>query len=565
VSPSAARARDDERNLVWVRIDDFTPGAFDNSFISTAEPQLSAPLGACDAIETWCCAAIGKNLGLGPLPALVQTGVYPNAMPGSSTKAFLTGFAVNPGLNNVEDELILIFEADDGVTHYLYGFSDVPQIPAVNQFLNDTGTPQAGLFGSPYPTWTRMNTTGVNPSPVLVFPAAIGDSHGINGHLYVYPNLLAPGTFTVTDLIQPSGGGFTSVTGQVVCYGSRVICLVGKSYTWPVAGGINTNENLNFTDPPQTNNYLAQGDTLIDETPWGYGAFGTVSVGELMLLKKHGGGVIIYGDIDAITSAISMPGVQSVGDFVGRAGAGPLGLVYCSEQRGAWTWNGGNTAQKISQQLRDSFYDAFSATTIGSNNYGFYVEHWQDWILFSNNYLFDVDKGGWWQLYPGDGNGSGAVTGHTFFWYAEGQFGNTMYAAPLQFGTAGGLTKNWWYKFDAKTPAPHWQWVSLPIEVITNGDRVMDVRQITCELSDPSNSGNATATVTLNGTSIGTVPAGEIGLHPGPFRFNVGDAGRGIEHIDIQFNGDNAVSGSSPILHSIDIGYQPRAGVPVSN
>jgi hypothetical protein len=350
----------------------------------------------------------------------------------------------------------------------------------------------------------------------------------------------------------------------VICYASRVICLVGKSYAWPIGGGVNTNENINFTDPPQTDTYGNQGDILGTEAPWGYGAWGTMSVGELMLIKKNGGGLIIYGDIDAITSAISMPGVQSTGDIVGKAASTPAGLVYCSEERGAWIWNGGNTAQKISAQLRDSFYDATSATSIFSNNYGFSVAHWQDWILFSNNYLYNADTNSWWVLYPNDANGSGSVPGHTLFWWNEGRFGNTMYGAPLRFGTAAGLNKNWWYKFDSEVPAPHWQWVSLPIEVVPNSDRVLDVRQVVLELSDPSNSGTATATLSINGTTVGTTSTA-IGLHPRPFRFNIGDAGRRISHIDIQVNGDQPSSGSSPILHSINIGYELRASVAVQN
>jgi hypothetical protein len=292
-----------------------------------------------------------------------------------------------------------------------------------------------------------------------------------------------------------------------------------------------------------------------------------MSVGELMLLKKNGGGLIIYGDIDAVTSAIPMPGVQSTGDFVGKANAGPLGLVYCSEERGAWVWNGGNTAQKISAQLRDSFYDATTPTGMEGNNYGFDVTHWQNWIVFSNNYLYDLDTGGWWQIYPGDGNDTDDVTGHTFWWWNESRFGNQMWAAPLKFGTAPGLTDVWWYLFDSKVPAPHWQWQSLPIHVDANADRVLDVRQVIVRLSDPSGSDTATATVTVNGEDIGTVPnvdAGPptIGQDATQFRLNCGVTG--IGDIVIRVNGDGD-TGSSPILHSIDIGYEVRSGVGVSN
>ena len=252
-----------------------------------------------------------------------------------------------------------------------------------------------------------------------------------------------------------------------------------------------------------------------------------------------------------------MPGVQSTGDFVGKASAGPLGLVYCSEQRGAWTWNGGNTATKISQQLRDDFYDATTPTGMQGNNYGFDTAHWQNWVLFSNNYLYDLDHGGWWQLYPGDGNGNGSVTGRTFWWWNEGRFGNQMYAAPISF-TTGQLS--WFARFDEKVPAPHWQWQSLPIHVTEHANRVIDVREVVLRLSDPSASGNASATVTI-GSFSATVSA--IAAQPTAYRFNVG--AEGLYDIVIKVTGDNAISGSSPILHSIDLAYQIRAEVKVSN
>jgi hypothetical protein len=551
-----------------LHIDDFTPGIFDNSFISLAEPKLSAPPGAADAINTWCCAALQQGQGLGPLPALTSSEAYANSMPGSSTEAFITGFIVNPGLNSVNDELIIIFEADDGTDHYLRAFSDVPAITALNSILSITAATQAGIFGSPYPAWTRMNADGSPgpppPPPKLVFPAAlVNDSRGSAGHLYIYPPVASPTSFSVQDLISGSPPSTSSITGQVITYGSRVLALVGVNYSWPAGGGLNVNENINFTDPPQSAEYGNQEDVLAAEEPWGYGAWGTISVGELMLIKKAGGGLIVYGDIDAVTSVVPMPGVQSVGDFIGRASPGPMGLVYCSEQEGAWIWNGGNTAQKISQQLRDAFYDATTGTGLASNNYGFFVEHWQNWILFSNNYFYDLDTQSWWQLYPGDGNGSANVTGHTLFWYSPGRFGNQMYAAPLRFGTSAGLNKNWWYLFDEKVPAPHWQWQSLPIHVVAAADRYVDVREVYVRLSDPSASGHATATVTVNGVVLGTVPAGDITQDPQSFRFDAGVTG--IQDIIITINGDNAVSGSSPVLHSIDVAYQVRQGLGSQN
>lgn len=547
------KQQEEDRGLEWIHLDDFTPGCFDNSFISLAEPHLSAPLGSADAVNTWCCAALAAGMGLGPLPALTTVGTWPSAMPGTSTEAFVIGFAVNPDGPSTGDELILVFSADDGTNRYQEIWSDCPQANTLNQILDLVTGTFDGVFGSPYPTWTRMTPDGTgSPQPVLVIPLS-DDTTDVTGHLYVYPELLAPTVYGVQDLIVMG----SSFTGQVICYGSRVIVLVADVYPHPTGTDLSTNENINFTDPPLSAEYGSQGDVLTAEAPWGYGAWGTISVGELLLLKKYGGGIIVYGDIDSVSSVISMPGVQSVGDFVGKAAPGPLGLVYCSEQRGAWVWNGGNTSQKISNQLRDGFYDATTVTGMAGNNYGFCVSHWQDWILFSNNYLYNLDTQSWWQIYPGDGNGSADVTGHTMWWWNEGRFGNTMYAAPLRFGTSTGLNKNWWYKFDSEVPAPHYQWTSLPIHVDAHADRRIDVRQCILRLSDPSSSGTATMTLTIGGFAETTTT--EITNEPQEFRFNVGAGARGIQDIVIQVNADNA-GHSAPILHSIDLGYQVRAG-----
>jgi hypothetical protein len=544
---------DDQRNLEWVRIDDFTPGCYDQSFISVADPKLSAPLGAADALATFACAAMSSG-PLGPLPAIVHSETYPSGLPGTATEAWLVGFAVNPGLDQNAPELLLIYEADDGTNHFAMGFSVVPGI-ATNSFFDVIGPTQAGIFGSPYPVWTRMSGTPVpsNPPPALIFP---GYSL-LGGGLYEYPNPAFPTSFGLSDLTTEMGAG---ITGQVIAYGDRILVLAGVDYPWPSGGGINTNENINFTDPPLSNVYGNQQTILGAEEPWGYGAWGSVSVGELMLIKKYGGGIALYGDIDAPTSAIDLPGIESTGGFVGSALATQIGLVYCSQNRGSWLWNGGNSSTKISPQLRDDFFDVAGPLSMPSNNYGFYVGRWQDWILFSNNYLYNAETNSWWVLYPNKFNGTGDAPGETFFWFIQGNLGKDLYAVPLQIGTGAGQDMRWWYRFDNTVAAPHWQWKSLPIHVTKNADRVLDVRQVVIRVSDPSASGTATATVSIGSFSATTTEV--IGQEPTPFRFNVGQ--RGLDDIVIQVNGDNG-SGSSPVLHSIDIGYQVRAGVAVDN
>ena len=535
----------------WLMIDDFSPGIYDNTFIAGEDPQLPAPFGACAAESTWCCSALAKG-GLGPLPALSETFIYTEGFPGSLDIWYITGFIMNPGLNANGPEAIIILEGDDGTTHYVLAYSTLPNTGSSNIILNSSSASTPGFFGAPYPAWTRMtlDPETTNPPPVLVFPGAVStDASGVSGHLYIYPPILAPTTFAVQDLIV----AHSSTTGQVVCYGERVQVLSGIDYPWPAGGGINTNENINYTDPPLSSAYGDQMTILGAEVPWGYGAWGSISVGELLLVKKYGGAVILYGDIAAPSSVISVPGVQSTGDFVGRADATSSGLIYCAQNEGAWIWNGNNTAQKISAQLRDDFYDV-SSTHIGSNNYGFYVGHWQDWVLFSGNKMFVPETNSWWNLYPRAGEGNGSTTGYDFFWFSAGAAANEMYAAALYFGIDG----IWYVKFDSTVPAPHWQWTSLPNKVTPTRSHVVDVVQVVVTLSSPDGT-SPTATVQI-GSFTQTVTG--IGTAPTPFRLNAGVLG--LENIVVKVNGDN-VSGSAPILHSVAVGYKTRAPQAAAN
>jgi hypothetical protein len=558
----------DARVEQWLHIDSFDPGIYDGSYISNADPIISAPLGAAKASGTFCCASLAGG-GLGPLPSREQVFGYGITFPGTATRLYITGFIINPGLLSGDDEAIIIMEGDDGTDHYVLGYSYIPQTLTAHSLANVTTTNATtpGIFGAPYPAWTRMSSQPVIgdsgyvvPTPVLVFPGAVlTDSNGDNGHIWVYPPVGAATSFACQDLVDP---GVTGITGQVITYGNRILVLSGVGYSWPVSGGISINENINFTDPPQGEDYLNQQTILVAEEPWGYGAWGSISVGELMLIKKTTGGVVVNGDIDSPNSVIYLPGVQPTGDIVGRSDANQIGLIYCSEGRGAWLWNGGNTSEKISAQIRDNFFDCAS-TVIPSNNYGFYVESWQDWILFSNNWLFNPDTGGWWQIYPQTGAGNAEVTGQTFFWWSKGRLGYQRYAAPLAIGTGSSseFGLNWFSRFDSTVPAPHWSWTSLPMHVVPTADRVVDVRQVVLRLSSPDGTA-PTATVTIGTwTETTTDP---IGRNPTTFRFNAGVGSLGLEDITVEITGDNA-SGSAPILHSIDIGFNIRAGVETDN
>lgn len=541
----------------WIHIDDFSPGCYDPSNISTAEPVTGQAPGSADITGTFACSVI-KGGSLGPLPALVSSVPYSTfgGFPGASTLTLLAGFIVTPQLDDGNYEVVAIFESDDGASHYLKTFSYEPATASLHAISGPTITSasQAGFFGAPYPAFTRLNASGTgNPAPKLVFPTA-DDSGHTTGHLWVYPSILAPTTFVADDI-----AGSTFI-GQVITYGNRVICIVGQNYGWPAGGGVNTNENFNYTDPPESNSYGNQNEIFAVETPWGYGAWGTVSVGELLLVKKYGGGVILNGDINTPTSIIRIPGLEPTGDFVGRTCSTPIGLIYCCQNRGAWLWNGGSESQKISQNIHDTFFD-LQTGRLQTNNYGFNVEQWQNWVLFSGNVWYDTNTNSWWNIYPKKGTTVGSLVGKDFWWYSLTQNGNQMTAAPLELNSNADSVFS---VFDNTVASSQYQWKSLPIHVSPNADRVIDIRQIAIRCSDPSNSGAATLTVsTPNGSFSETSIAADTPIGPNPtmLRFRVGLGAQGLQDIVIQILAANSGGNPAPIIESIDVEYKVRASI----
>lgn len=552
----------------WVHIEDFTPGIWTKSFVDELA-IVPAPLGASQAPGTWGCGALPGG-GLGPLPGLVFKSTYTETFRGA-TDVFVVGMAVNPALVSGHTELVIMVEATSGSHHYFLPYSYVPTV-AINNIATAqiTANPTPGFFGAPYPTWTRMRATDPTTKPgypTLVFPASVTtDPHGTSGHLFAYPDPTTRTAFKAKDLITVSATGH-GITGQVIGYSNAVVVLTGVKYTWPAGTGITINENIDFTTPPNSDTYGNQQTVFVAENPWGYGAWGSISTGELLLVKKEGGGVIISGTIASPVSAIYLPGIQPTGDFVGHADASELGLFYCSQNMGAWVWNGGNTSQKISTQLLDNFYDC-STGKIASNNYGFFACRWGQYIVFSNNYIYDTATQSWWLLYP-QTNGVGAGTNYRrFFHYSVGRNGYELWACPLVL-SATGVTPGpgWVYRFDSRLAAKRYRWQSLPIHVAADANQVVDVRQVVVRASGTGTGSSGGFTVQI-GTWIGTSDAVTLGKTPKDVRFNVGTGASGQQDIVVTIAAHNetpTLATAAPTIHSIDIGYQLRAHIEAAN
>ena len=638
-------------------IDDFSAGIYDYSSIAASTPNIAGPKFAADPNFTFSCIALPSG-GLGPLPGITETYVWPanfNANPSTTPPqtSYLTGVLIHDELGTGDTEAILICVFDDLGLTYGRSFQAISYIlettTATQIILSNEPTSSGGIFGSPYPAFTRaaagveapftgtpgalstlttltstsgfagftasgfgsieaynanqtsvthtftytgggagagpltgvvftapltdLVTTGslitqisqtpttVAGQPVVVFPSGPPEQPAGVTAIYMYPDPSTPSSYVPLDLITGPPNNQTSVAGQIYVHQSRIICFSATDYTWPGGTTFFTNENINFTDPPNSVQYGNQQTVLAAEEPFGYGAAGSISAGEFFVVKKRGGGLVVTGDIFSPNVTL-LPGVQSTGNIVGQAASTPMGFVYCSYNNGAWVWNGGSQSNKISTQLDDNFFlpPEFSSG-MKSNNYAYYVSNFGDKLYFNNNWILDTRTNSWWRYYPTKAQG-----GADLFWTQEVN-GDFIYAAQLSFVHPG---LDFMYRFDPTSPTHSYQWQSLPIRLTQN--RLVQARTITVIAS--SNKGNNTAAQVkvsiFNGaTEVASVtsPTSTIGPAPTMIRMPIGGVNAPFptpytsEDITVRINGIGG-SGAAPNIISCHIDWEERQHSP---
>lgn len=544
----APAGQGDSKGLKYEEITDFTAGIYDASAIVASTPSSApgpfpAPKGAADASATWQCIALNQG-GLGPLPQMVATHTLTDLgittePPGGTVDAYLVG--ILDSLVTSEDEFLICIEwVDGGGTNHFYAYSAVLGTATAHQIFTSTGTGLGRPAGCAFPFATRVapsDPTTTVGEVVIVFPA------NASGDLLLYPDPSAPTAFGVKDISDPP----TVVAGTIFGHQTRIVVLQNVALPWPVTPTLfSNNDAINYTDPPNSETFPGATPSIIfvAEEPYGYGAVGSISAGELFMVKCRGGGVVVSGDINNPT-VIYLPGVHPTGIIYGRTDSHVPGLFYCSDKHGAWVWNGGNTAAKISLQLDDNFF--VCANAIPNQNFSYFIQKWGDWMLFSNNYLYNVNTGGWWRLLD--------PATASIYWWVPGYNNDQMYGAipPLP-----SVTTDFLYKFDQTVPASSWQWKSLPIRV--SEDRNVDLREVVVRYSAPyGGSGDDTITVSAFDDFGNEVTAPVLTFvaadqpEPAMQRFQIR-----CQSEDITVQVACAGGQYAPVVHSISLGFRER-------
>lgn len=532
--------RPDAKAMAWFTITDFTAGIWDSSNCvapgNTTPGPFSAPAGAADGTNTFGCMAL-PNGGLAPLPR--QTTSYTLGDWGITGLTNVDISAITDTYVTSEEEIVVVLTTYSGPDATTVTYSYVLGTAS----LNEIGSAQVNNWDGVnatvvcFPFSTRVTGGGATNQPVLVIPYFPPD--GPTGNLAVYPDLAATTTFALTQITADGGVAFG--------HQGRICELEPVFTSWPVTNNVEPNEGLSYTDPAQSVTWPQQDEYFGPENPFGYGAVSSVSAGELFMVKARGGAIIVQGDLNNPT-VTTLPGVKSTGPIYGKPGVDINGMYYCVQNGGAWLWNGGNTSQKISSQLDNNSF-VLGAPVIASNYYNYYCQRWGDWMMFSNNWVFNSVTGGWWKL---DLQGP-------WYYYIQG-FNETIMYTAVQ--AVANTSVNFMSTYDKTKPALSYFWQSLPIKFPME-DRLINVGELAIRASNPY----ADATPFIIPTiidSVGnrtTLPTWHLATGTPDIqmqRWQVGVRTTDTVAIEIEFTGSNNGAG---IIHDISVGYRARQHV----
>jgi hypothetical protein len=587
-----AKAPVDDNATKWIEINDFTPGIITNTALQSASPGALGNSGPVpmsklgQAQQATGCIAL-PNGGLAPLPSVANTIAPPaSSVPESGYVNVITGlFALGPvasgtagfpgdsvvvGVESIKNDLSerdfhlfdTLWVPHAGLPAYQRTLSPTPLGPATNygavpQFCTMTGAPTIASGGG-----------NIRPTFALAYWFLSGTTAPYIGSPYqwLYQNPTADSTSLYLMNVDGSNSAYPA---YALAHESRIVYIQKSQFNWT---SINyqdvVNEFFNYTEPPLSVTLGTQAETFVPENPTGIQAWGSISSSELFCVKGNGGGFVLTGDLNTPT-VTRLPGVQSTYGLCSRVAQTPIGLVYLSNNHGAWLWNGGNTSQKISNQLDDNFYDvpfAYNSQTKFSQAVfdGPAADccTWGDWIIFSNDWLYDTIGGGWWQMSAGN-NGP-------HVWYQTARNGDILYACPLQ-PTASILVE----LYQRSVPAIDFTWTSAPIRLPdTTKDRQLIIKEIIVRAQ-----GTGKVYVNVSGVNQ-TNPAYmavNSSISPEICRMTVGANGGGgpmiSESMQVFIQSAGATTGPdagapAPIVYSVAIGYEETAalvpGTPVT-
>jgi hypothetical protein len=534
----------DRDQLQWLVLKDFSAGIWQITRHQSLSGQggaaglvSQAPQGA-GAVDSYGCIALPQG-GLGPLPMCQQVNV---SAAQAQAGDHIVGFdAFGPvavgtpqygpdewhiGIERATAFYWLVVDAYDGSYAVTEAYAVSPAPSQLRWGMSFAHTRVNPLFPTlpGYPVVvTSWGRPGVDPGFVGWWPAQ-------------------PGGDKVADI-------FYGRYGKVLGHQARLVLLetMAMIYVHPSPTFL-TDDHVSFTGP-NNNDLGTQRQVFLPEYPSGYGAVGSISVGELFMVKQDGGAVLVQGDISS-PSLIRMPGVTPTGFVSCKPAACQQGLVYYSNQLGAWLWRGEDTSVKISYQLEDDF--CYASQFIGGvQNEVVHFEQWGEWVMASGGWLWDTRTQSWFRIEPYSNWGS---TQGPIGRIAASVNGRFVYATRYKVGISGTIPV---VVMDRNRLSDIWEWRTHPIAA-NDPDLIVEVRELLLVAQAASSTGTVEIQV-FDDVSTATTGQLPVSTRPRPVRVNISHRSD-APSIRIISRSNDTTKGA-PALYELRVGYQLRRRV----
>lgn len=479
-----------ERNpaVQLLTFSDFSPGIVQRINTLGAVANSPSPIGAASITNTYRCIALPGG-GLGPLPKNTTTLSFTDRstsnLPAGVTAA-ATGFLLYgplyketggggqfPTLTSTPFEIHLGYEYVSGGSQvqtwrkYPYYSSDNSVV--INTESNTPTTP----FGPTYFTLTSM----ADAAPTTQgYPVIVGcwnqvrDPDEGDNYCYIYPD-----PTDVTTIVTDTPLSLGTAAGIVFSHQSRLVFLIrGRIFHGANGGVAPVNEGIRWTLPNESTVETVGTAQVGLEAPYGYGAWGSLTSSDLLLIKNHGGAYLIQGDLNnpivrRFPSVMGTNGVEVIG------AATSVGFVYGVKNDGVYAWQGGDASLLLSPQLEDGFWQATTSTYRFAGQFA----SWGDLILCPNNFIYDTKSNSWWRI-------EDTSTRLYYCWQID-PMNNIAYGLRPTFSDVSGVYAG---GYDSGTPAVNFSWQSQPFNVYGRRRTLIRCAYITVQ-------GSGTVTLTL--------------------------------------------------------------------
>lgn len=235
--------------------------------------------------------------------------------------------------------------------------------------------------------------------PELFWEWTSGEPHTDGSVMFydVFPdpsNVALDGTFEETGTINNAA---LLLGGQILGHDGRILRLCEQNHAFGTHSFF-SNERVRNTDPPNSVSLAATTtDSIVDpQTPNIFGAWGSLTYGELLLIKQYGGALLVEGDIYA-PQITRLPGVQSTGTQMSETASCAAGLVYMTDD-GPYLWQGGSSSQRLGYPAGAIQLITADGPAAGGSGITCSVVVYNNLVIFSGGAVWDSIHGNWWTL-----------------------------------------------------------------------------------------------------------------------------------------------------------------------